>query len=39
MPRTPAPKKTVDSFRHEEEKRRNIPTAEYESLVEKATRS
>ena len=39
MPRTPAPKKTVDSFRHDQEKRRNIPTAEYESLVEKDTQA
>ena len=35
MPRPSAPK-TVESLRHED-KRRNIPTAEYQSLVEKGT--
>lgn len=35
MPKAPAPKGTVDSFRHQEEKRRNILTAEYESLLER----
>lgn len=36
MPKTSSPK-TIASFSHEGEKRRNIPTAEYESLVEKGT--
>ena len=35
MPKQSAPK-TVESLRHED-KRRNIPTAEYQSLVEKGT--
>ena len=34
MPKPPAPK-TVETLRHEEDKRANIPTAEYESLVRK----
>lgn len=38
MPKPPAPKKTVDAFRHDD-KRRNIPTAEYVSLVEKGTQA
>jgi hypothetical protein len=32
MPKPPAPK-TVETLRHEEDKRANIPTAEYERLV------
>jgi adenine-specific DNA-methyltransferase len=34
MPKPPAPK-TVETLCHEEDKRANIPTAEYESLVRK----
>src|SRR5688572_9304023 len=32
-------KKTVEAFRHEESKRRNIPTAEYESVVREEDKS
>jgi adenine-specific DNA-methyltransferase len=34
MPKPSAPK-TVETLRHEEDKRANIPSAEYESLVRK----
>ena len=33
------PPKTVETLRHEEDKRANIPTAEYESLVRKEEQS
>ena len=36
--KTPAGK-SVEAHRHEDEKRRNIPTAEYQSVVEKAQQS
>ncbi len=38
MPRNPKrpTAKTVEALRHEEAKRRNIPTAEYPSVLEKA---
>jgi len=35
MARKTAPKKTVESLKHEDAARKNIPTAEYQSLVEK----
>ena len=38
MPKTTSPK-TVESLRHEGDKRKNIPTAEYESLVERGTQA
>ena len=31
--------KTVEALRHDEAKRKNIPTAEYQSMVEKAAQS
>ena len=33
MARNPAPKKTVETIRHEEATRKNIPTAEYQSVL------
>jgi adenine-specific DNA-methyltransferase len=36
MARSPSPKKSVETLTHDD-KRRNIPTAEYESLVEKGS--
>ncbi len=35
MPKKPTKAKTVEVLRHDEAKRRNIPTAEYRSMVEK----
>ena len=35
MHKKPAKKKTVEALTHEEAKRRNIPTAEYQSVVQK----
>ncbi len=34
MAKKPAPKKQVEALRHEDASRKNIPTAEYESLIE-----
>jgi adenine-specific DNA-methyltransferase len=33
MAKSASPKKTVESLRHAEAKRKNIPTAEYQSVV------
>ncbi|MCA9093329.1 MAG: site-specific DNA-methyltransferase, partial [Planctomycetaceae bacterium] len=33
MAKKPAPKKTVETIRHEDDKRKNIPTAEFQSVV------
>jgi adenine-specific DNA-methyltransferase len=35
MARKPAPKKTVETIKHDDAKRKNIPTAEYQSVLEK----
>jgi adenine-specific DNA-methyltransferase len=37
--RKPATPKTVEAFRHDGDKRRNIPTAELQSVVDKTTQS
>ena len=34
MAKTPKPPKTVETLKHDEAKRRNIPTAEYQSVLE-----
>jgi adenine-specific DNA-methyltransferase len=36
MPRKPANRKSVEALKHEEAKRRNIPTAEHQSVMDKA---
>src|ERR1700747_2317501 len=36
MPRKPASPKSVEALKHKEAKRRNIPTAEYQSVMDKA---
>ncbi|HEX3866121.1 MAG TPA: hypothetical protein VHV78_05180 [Gemmatimonadaceae bacterium] len=36
---SPAKSKQVDALRHEEAKRKNIPTAEYQSVVDREARS
>src|SRR2546429_8885636 len=35
MPRRPVPIKTVETLKHEEATRKNIPTAEYQSVLQK----
>jgi len=35
MAKKPSPKKTVETLKHEEATRRNIPTAEYQSVLQK----
>jgi adenine-specific DNA-methyltransferase len=35
MAKKPAPAKSVETLKHEEAKRKNIPTAEYQSVLEK----
>src|ERR1700678_752078 len=35
MAKSPTPKKTVETLKHDEAKRRNIPTAEYQSVLQK----
>ena len=37
MARTPAPPKTVETLTHDEATRKNIPTAEYQSVVDEQT--
>ena len=37
--RTPATPRTIEALRHEEAKRRNTPSAEYESLLDVASES
>lgn len=37
MARKPTPLKTVEALRHEEATRKNIPTAEYQSVLQKET--
>jgi adenine-specific DNA-methyltransferase len=37
MARKPTPSKTIEALRHEEATRRNIPTAEYQSVLNKET--
>ena len=37
--RTPATPRTIEALRHEEAKRRNIPSAEYQSLLDAASES
>ena len=39
MAKKPATPKTVDAFRHEADKRRNIPTAEFQSVMQKEAES
>ena len=34
-PKKPTPKKTVEALSHDEAKRKNIPTAEYQSVLQK----
>ena len=34
-PRNPQPQKTVEALKHDEAKRKNIPTAEFQSVLEK----
>ena len=34
-PKKPAAKKTVEALSHDEAKRKNIPTAEYQSVLQK----
>ena len=34
-PKKPAPKKTVEALKHDEATRKNIPTAEYQSVLQK----
>src|ERR1700677_2422115 len=36
MPRKPATPKSVEALKHDEAKRRNIPTAEHQSVMDKA---
>jgi adenine-specific DNA-methyltransferase len=35
MAKSPTPKKTVETLKHDEAKRRNIPTAEYQAVLQK----
>ena len=39
MAKKPAPKKTVETLVHEDDKRKNIPTAEFDSLVKPEAQS
>ncbi len=39
MAKKPTPIKTVESLKHDEAKRKNIPTAEYQSVMQKEERS
>jgi adenine-specific DNA-methyltransferase len=37
MARKPTPSRTIEALRHEEATRKNIPTAEYQSVLQKET--
>src|SRR4026208_213219 len=39
MAKKPSPAKTVEALTHDEEKRKNIPTAEYQSVLKEEQRS
>ena len=39
MAKKPAPKKTVETLKHGDAKRKNIPTAEYQSVLQKSEQS
>ena len=39
MAKKPAPKKTVETLKHQDAKRKNIPTAEYQSVLQKSEQS